>query len=109
MYKTNAIPFDHCKAASCEVPSSSLASVVTELNLTYSNMSVDSVADELVRKPLRRPLAAFPYIFECTRIPAQEQVFIDNPVPLSISGFGSQKGALLPFRLIHATHTDSAW
>jgi hypothetical protein len=52
MYKANAIPFDHCKAASCEGPSSSLASVVTELNLTSSNMSVDSVADELVRKPL---------------------------------------------------------
>lgn len=50
MYKNNAVPvpFDRAYPGSVEARSSSLASVVTEIYLASSNMSVDSVADELV-------------------------------------------------------------
>lgn len=50
MYKADAIPFDYPIPAGSEVRSSSLTSVVTQLHLASSNMSVDSVADELVRR-----------------------------------------------------------
>ena len=49
MYKADAVPFEYAVPASPEVRSSSLTSVVTQLHLASSNMSVDSVADELVR------------------------------------------------------------
>ena len=49
MYKADAVPFDYAVPATSEVRSSSLTSVVTQLHLASSNMSVDSVADELVR------------------------------------------------------------
>ena len=48
MYKADAVPFDYPVPASPGVRSSSLTSAVTELHLASSNMSVDSVADELV-------------------------------------------------------------
>ena len=50
MYKADAVPFDYAVPASPEVRSSSLTSAVTELHLASSNMSVDSVADELVSR-----------------------------------------------------------
>ncbi len=49
MSKANAIPLDHPFHGSYENPSSSLASVATQLHLGSSSMSVDSVANELVR------------------------------------------------------------
>ena len=50
MYKADAVPFEYAVPGSSEVRSSSLTSVVTQLHLASSNMSVDSVADELVRR-----------------------------------------------------------